>query len=135
MTYPSPVTPPGWYGDPQSPGNLRYFDGMAWTHHVAGQPAPFGSGYPAAQPQLGAEPTDPLHWIVPLGRTWQSITAGYVALFATVVWFLGPVALGLGVWALRASRQGGGRGRGRAVFAIIVGALSSVAFVALLASQ
>jgi hypothetical protein len=135
MTYTSPVTPPGWYSDPQSPGNLRYFDGMSWTHHVAGQPAPFGSGYPSAQPQLGAEPTDPLHWIVPLGRTWQSITAGYVALFATVIWFLGPVALGLGVWALRASRQGGGCGRGRAVFAIIVGALSSVAFAVLLARQ
>jgi hypothetical protein len=108
---------------------------MSWTHHVAGQPAAFGSGYPPAQPQLGAEPTDPLHWIVPLGRTWQSIAAGYVALFATVVWFLGPVALGLGVWALRASRRSGGRGRGRAVFAIIVGALSSVAFAVLLASQ
>jgi hypothetical protein len=135
MTYSSPVAPPGWYGDPQLPGTLRYFDGMAWTHHVAGQPAPFVSGYPAGQPQPGGQPTDPLHWIVPLGRTWQSIAAGYVALFATVLWFLGPVALGLGVWALRASRQGGGRGRGRAGFAVIVGVLSSVGFAVVLARQ
>lgn len=31
---------PGWYADPGAPEQLRYFDGAAWTHHVAPRPAP-----------------------------------------------------------------------------------------------
>ncbi|TQL02726.1 hypothetical protein [Cellulomonas sp. SLBN-39] len=62
----------------------------------------------------------------PVGRSWQSVVAGYVALFSVVVWALGPLSLGLGVWAMVRARTGG-HGRGRAVFAIVVGVLSSAA--------
>lgn len=79
--------------------------------------------------RFGADPRDPVHWLLPTGRSWQSIVAGYVALFATVIWPLGPVALGLGVWAVRRGRLGG-HGRGRAVFAIVVGVLATAALVA-----
>ena len=143
MSTPLQTTPPpGWYHDPQTPSMTRYFDGTTWTEHVAplGTPTSAGapgtssaSGAPPWSPQparLGASPSDPVHWLLPTGRTWQSIAAGYVALFAIVVWFLGPIALGLGVWALKASQQGGAHGRSRAIFAIVVGALTTFATIA-----
>jgi hypothetical protein len=40
--------PPGWYQDPQGPGQ-RYWDGRQWTQHA--QPA--GPPQPAAQPRTG----------------------------------------------------------------------------------
>ena len=63
-----------------------------------------------------------------MGRSWQSVVAGYLGLVAIVVWPLGPVALGFGVWAMRRA-QDGGHGRGRAVLALVVGVLSTVALV------
>lgn len=89
-------------------------------------PAAPGYGPTALADQYG--PSGALHWIVPVGRSWQSIVAGYVAILALFVWPVGPAALGLGIWALARARQGG-HGRGRAVFAVIVGSLTSVAAV------
>ena len=37
---PPPTTPPGWYPDPQRPGAQRWWDGSAWTAHVAEPAAP-----------------------------------------------------------------------------------------------
>src|SRR5690349_8051969 len=42
----SPDVAPGWYPDPQVEGQLRYWDGNAWTEHV--QAAGGGGGAPAA---------------------------------------------------------------------------------------
>ncbi|HEX8628535.1 MAG TPA: hypothetical protein VF755_10240 [Catenuloplanes sp.] len=99
--------------------------------HQQYQPSP-PSGYHApAPPASGQSPDSAAHWMLPTGRSWQSIAAGYVALFAIVVWPLGPVALALGGWALaRASKQGT-HGQGRAVFAVIVGLLSTLMLVAI----
>jgi Protein of unknown function (DUF2510)/Domain of unknown function (DUF4190) len=125
-TSPPSSTPAGWYADPYAYGTLRWFDGATWTPNVAPAPA---SALPPA-PRVGAAPSDPVHWLVPTGRSGQSIVAGYVALFATVIWPLGPVALCLGLWALSTSRRTGTHGRGRAVFAIVVGALATLATLA-----
>jgi hypothetical protein len=73
-----------------------------------------------------------VHWLLPTGRTWQSIAAGYVALFAMFLWPLGPISLGLGLWALSIPKGLGAHGRGRAIFAVVVGVLSSIGLVALL---
>jgi uncharacterized protein YbjQ (UPF0145 family) len=48
----SPDVAPGWYPDPQHQGQLRYWDGSAWTEHT--QPAEGGGGpAPAASGQGG----------------------------------------------------------------------------------
>lgn len=90
-------------------------------HHVA---EPFGTdGYaPRPSASLGAGPSDAMHWILPVGRSWQSVVAGYVGLVALLVFPLAPVAIGFGVWALVKARTGG-HGRGRAVFAIVAGVI------------
>lgn len=133
----------GWYPDHASPGHVRYFDGTAWTAHTAPAVAP-GLGvqvlpqqFPAQRsmphPGAGTDPT--LRWILPIGRSWQAIAAGYVALFATVLWFLGPIAIWLGVAALRAAEARDVGGRGRARFAIIVGVPATLAMLIYLVTR
>ena len=73
--------------------------------------------------------SDAVHWMLPVGRSWQSITAGYVGLLSLGLWALGPVAIWLGIWAIKKARTGG-HGRGRAVFAIVTGTLGTL-FMAL----
>jgi hypothetical protein len=124
----TPPPPAGWYADPANPYSaVRWFDGARWTEHVAGR-APAGSNG-----TTGENPRDPMHWVLPTGRSGWSIAAGYVALFATVLWFLGPVALLLGIKALAVANRDGSHGRGRAIFAVVVGVLSSIALVWFLA--
>jgi hypothetical protein len=118
--------PPGWYDDRVTPGMVRWFDGTAWTPHTAPVPPPAGAWQAAPTPGLGSSPSDALHWLVPVGRSWQSVVAGYVGIVALFFWALGPVAILLGVLALRKA-QHGGHGSGRAVFALVAGGLASVA--------
>jgi hypothetical protein len=86
---------------------------------------------PGSQPTaFGQSPASAVHWLLPTGRSWQAIAAGYVALLAIVIWPLGPVALGLGIWALRQASRQRSHGRGRAVFAVAVGVLATVMLIA-----
>lgn len=100
--------------------------------HPVAAPAPAAWGPPQTtawypeQPRPGSSPKDSLHWLLPVGRSWQSIVAGYLGLLAIVVWPLGPVALVFGIWAMRKA-QVGGHGRGRAVLALVVGVLATIA--------
>src|SRR5688572_32884849 len=97
----------GWYADPQEPTwTLRYWNGSAWTEHVAPRvqapPSYPGHSFPGQAPYGsvsggGEQPSDPLHWVVPAGRSWQTIAAGYVGLISLLVFPLGPVAIALGV--------------------------------------
>jgi hypothetical protein len=117
-----PSAPPGWYADPWLPHQVRWFDGVQWTPHAA----------PAQQGAADAGPDSALHWMLPVGRSWQSITAGYVGLFAVVIVFLGPVALGLGTWGLVVARRRDGHGTGRSVFAMVAGLWGTLATLYLL---
>lgn len=155
----APTTTPGWYRDGATAGVLRWFDGVAWTDHTApdvpaaqpaAQPAPgwqqpygaqpFGVQPYAAQPfpayGFGAPapdhgPTSVVHWMVPVGRSWQSVVAGYLGLLSLGIWVLGPVAIGFGAWALVRANHGG-HGRGRAVTGVVGGLLGSVGMVVFL---
>ncbi|MBO3085266.1 DUF2510 domain-containing protein [Cellulomonas fengjieae] len=121
-------TPPGWYDDGATRGVLRWFDGAGWTEHTAMLPPMPGTVAAAPWPPaaiVGAAPDETLHWLLPVGRSWQSVLAGYVGLVALVLWVLGPVAILFGVLGLRQARTGG-RGSGRAWFAIVAGVLASV---------
>jgi hypothetical protein len=114
--------PAAWYPDTQIPGTFRWFDGAQWTHHTS-----------SPQQPAGAHPSDVTHWLLPVGRSWQSIAAGYLGLLSFVVLFLGPVAFGFGIWALRLAGRTGTRGRGRSVFGIVGGAFGTLLLVFLIA--
>lgn len=125
--WPGPHTVPVQQGQPVQQGWQAGAVGSqpGWVH-------PGQLTYPApAAPRMGASPSDAMHWMVPVGRSWQSILAGYLGLFGLVLWPLAPFALGLGVWAMRRAREGG-HGRGRAVFAIIAGAIGTLLGIAVL---
>jgi len=128
---------------PAPPGSAAY---GAPSQGSFQQSPPYGQQYPGAAP-AGAQqwpaqqwpaqqgsmaasgPTDVVHWMLPVGRSWQSITAGYVGLFSLGIWAFGPVAIWLGIWAMQKASTGG-HGRGRAIFAIVTGTLGTL-FMAL----
>ena len=68
-------------------------------------------------PPQALEDSAAIRALIPVGRTWQAIVAGYLGLVAIFIVFLGPVAIGFGVWGLRL----GGHGKGRSVFGIVAG--------------
>jgi hypothetical protein len=107
--------------------------------HAAYPPGVSRAAYPPAGPQAAYGPPREshgpgtvLHWVVPVGRSWQSVVAGYLAVFSIIIWILGPAALGMGVWALARARREKARGTGRAVFAVVAGSSSTLAMMILL---
>lgn len=67
--------PSGWYDDPSSPDNLRYWDGVTWTKHTTPKKSPTASqstiGLPQQQGQSGPQggaATTPM----PQGSGWQA---------------------------------------------------------------
>jgi len=70
----------------------------------------------------GRDPSDPMHWILPTGRSGEAIAAGYLGLVSIFIVFLGPIAIWLGILGLRRANRGQGHGRGRSIFGIVAGA-------------
>lgn len=123
-------------GVPQGWGGPQAWGGPGSGTSAAGFPPAATYGTPVAGARdvsggVGREPSDVVHWLLPTGRSWQSIVAGYLGLLALFLWPLAPFSLALGVWAL-VRGQHGGHGRGRAVFAIVAGLLGVVLGIAFL---
>jgi hypothetical protein len=72
---------------------------------------------------------------MPVGRSWQSIVAGYLGLFSFVLVFLAPFAIGFGIWGLRLAGSADGHGRGRCWFGIIGGVAGLVILAVIIASS
>jgi hypothetical protein len=124
--------PAGWYPDPANGATTRWWDGRAWTAHTAQTTRPPGysdyhAGYEAGRHQGSGVTRDRgLEWVLPVGRTGLSIAAGYVGLVAVLCFYVAPVALVVGLLALRGLRDSPLGGRGRAWFAVIVGGLGTI---------
>jgi hypothetical protein len=80
---------------------------------------------------MGEEPSDVMHWVVPTGRSWQTIASGYLGLISLFTFFPGPFAIALGVLGLRAASQEGSHGRVRAIFGIVSGSIGTFIAIAI----
>ncbi len=125
------TSPAGWYDDPQDPQSIRYWDGAQWTTAVSPKTA-----FPSTAPRSDAGPSNPMHYIVPIGRSWQSVVAPYLGLLSLlsvpiIGHVLGIGGIVLGVIALRRARTGG-HGTGRAITAIVLGSIGTLTSTVLL---
>jgi hypothetical protein len=122
------TTPAGWYDDPHDPRFIRYWDGVQWSDNVAPKVTdPSGA---AESPDGDKGPSSALHYILPVGRSWQSIWAPYLGLVSLLPVPIIGQALGiggvvLGILALRRARSGG-RGTGRAIVGIVLGSIGFI---------
>lgn len=123
--------PPNWYPDPATAGLWRYWDGVQWTEHTAPMPGAGVGGPTHESVGNSTGPSEAIHWLIPVGRSGESIAAGYLGflcLFLTILalvpfGFIGSLLVaGLTIWlAVRALKkaESGGHGRGRAIFGLV----------------
>jgi len=80
----------------------------------------------------GTPVSDPaLQWIVPLETSFWAVLAGYAGLLSPFC-FLAPLALILGIVALYDIRKRNVVGKGRAIFAIVMGGLFTIPLIVFL---
>lgn len=103
----------GWYPDPESPSNVRYWDGAGWTQHSAVSQAPT--------------------WQAPaLGRGFTSLaTAIVVGLFVIVIVLVSRVALDVWGWSMIDNARAAGDGDSLNTFDNLDSALKIAFFLAI----
>ncbi|MFG6404067.1 DUF2510 domain-containing protein [Microbacterium sp. P04] len=101
----APLPPADWYADPSGAPQLRYWDGAAWTEHVAPPVGPTGAAQPVAPTEPSA-PSAPGAPFAPVGfpPRQKVMTRGtWVTLITTVVIVGG--ALGALGWSAASTAQ------------------------------
>lgn len=117
----------GWYRDPSVTGQLRYFDGSAWTEHVQadpqsvviqqvapqqhyGAPAPAQAYQPVQQVQINQISVAPQQqksvgiallltfFFGPLGMLYSTVAGGLIMLGITVLLAVATLGLSLLLW-------------------------------------
>ncbi|MBM4090976.1 MAG: DUF4190 domain-containing protein [Planctomycetes bacterium] len=90
-----------------------------------------GPGYSPPPHSVGDDPA--MRILLPVGRSLWAIAAGYAGLFSLFCAAPGPIAVVLGLIAIRDIRQHPDRhGMGRAVFAIVTGVFGTIVLGVLL---
>lgn len=128
---PAPVAVPAYAGPPAAAANAYGFAGQAPAGYASRGYTP---GYLLPQQQEAHGPNTVQHWMLPVGRSWQSVLAGYLGLFGWLIFPLAPFALGFGIWAMVRARSGG-HGRGRAIVGIVGGLVGCAFGAALIVSD
>jgi hypothetical protein len=72
-----------------------------------------------------------MRWLAPVGRSPLAIAAGYAGLFAVII-PLAPIALVLGILAIRDVRRNKRHGMGRAIFGVVTGGIGTILLAILL---
>jgi sugar phosphate permease len=81
---------------------------------------------------MGADPV--MRAMLPVGRTWLAIAAGYLGLFAMAC-IPAPIALIVGILAiLDLKKRPEMHGMGRAVFGVVMGAIGTLAIIVMIVS-
>ncbi|MEM9826253.1 MAG: DUF4190 domain-containing protein [Planctomycetota bacterium] len=91
-------------------------------------------GWQEMRPVVGADNDPAMRMLIPIGRSPLAVIAGYAGLFAIIPIFA-PFALLLGWLALRdLKKHPENGGKGRAIFAIVMGGLFSALLMLAVAS-
>jgi Domain of unknown function (DUF4190)/Protein of unknown function (DUF2510) len=122
-----PQAPAGWYEDPQSPGQHRYWNGVEWLAPSAPPPPPLA---PPPPPQV-AYPA----YMVQRQSTNGFAIASMVLGIVWIYWIGSVLALVFGYMAKRQIKDSQGRegGDGMATAGIVLGWLGVAALVVVIA--
>jgi len=115
MASAGPTPPPGWYTDPQSPAQLRFWDGAGWTERTSPAAPPRAPGGPgweqgwgqgAGQPQRGGliaslfpqRPGESDDDALVRGFSSYERTSGYVWIAIGIIQVICLITIIAGVW-------------------------------------
>lgn len=90
------LPPAGWHDDPTSPGQLRFWDGMQWTHQVQAAAAP-ASQVPLAPQHTGAQAATSVSEsdrMSTLARVFACVTGVGLAMIVTTPLMLAAIGAG-----------------------------------------
>jgi len=120
--------PPGWFPDPTGRHDHRWWDGAAWTAHVADAgiatvdplpEAPIATSAAPGRPASAPHGTDPVAVVALIAGL-----LGILLVFAPGIGLIAPIAaLVLGLVARSRLRTSGRAGRGIATCGVVLGAI------------